>query len=220
MARITRLSFLFAGVWLACATSESEATPPPSGEDAGTQSRDGGGQVGKDDASGPDEKKDEEDAAPTPLEAKKRIFATHDQWTGNLGGLAGADAKCVAAAGAANLGGSWKAWISDSTDEAAKRVAKVGPWKLVDGTVVFTSQVIAGTPVHDLDMDEFGETGIKGQVWTGSSPTGTSTGSDCNDWTSTGADATVGLAQDPDKWAQESNGTPCSLKGRLYCVEQ
>src|SRR3989344_7858176 len=44
----------------------------------------------------------------------KYVFLTSTIYDGNLGGISGADAKCQARANTFNLGGTWKAWISDS----------------------------------------------------------------------------------------------------------
>ena len=47
---------------------------------------------------------------------------TSSSWNGNLGGLSGADAKCQQAANATGLGGTWVAWLSDSTHNAKDRI--------------------------------------------------------------------------------------------------
>ena len=71
----------------------------------------------------------------------KRIFITKTTFLGNLGGLAGADAKCTAAAAARSLGGTWKAWLSDASTNAIDRIGDVGPWVLVgSGTRVFDNK--------------------------------------------------------------------------------
>jgi len=51
-----------------------------------------------------------------------RVFVTSSSWNGNLGGLSGAGAKCQQAADAAGLGGTWVAWLSDSTYDAKDRI--------------------------------------------------------------------------------------------------
>ena len=61
---------------------------------------------------------------PSPTPAPKRVFVTSTTYKGNLGGLAGADAKCQTRANAASLGGTWKAWLSDSTTSAASRLTQ------------------------------------------------------------------------------------------------
>jgi hypothetical protein len=52
----------------------------------------------------------------------KRVFVSGSKWNGNLGGLAGADAKCQQAADAAGLGGTFRAWISDDATSASSRL--------------------------------------------------------------------------------------------------
>ncbi|MBW7954818.1 hypothetical protein H3C61_03320 [Candidatus Gracilibacteria bacterium] len=51
----------------------------------------------------------------------KRVFLTKATYNGNLGGVAGADAKCQSVANGASLGGNWKAFISDSTSNFVDR---------------------------------------------------------------------------------------------------
>lgn len=67
----------------------------------------------------------------------KTVFITSQVFNGNLGGLAGADAKCQQLATAAGLGGTYKAWLSDSTTDARDRLTHATvPYRLVDGTTV------------------------------------------------------------------------------------
>ncbi len=164
------------------------------------------------------------DSQSTALDAsgRKRIFATQTQFSGQFGGLAAADGLCTQAAQAANLGGNWNAWLSDSATTAPSRLKSVGPWFLVDGkTLVFSGPSLSGTPAHDLDMDEHGVTGTKGLVWTGTSATGTGTGIHCSDWSRQGEFGTVGLAGSAEQWTDDQTpGAPCTLHGRLYCVQQ
>lgn len=208
---------------VACASGEDEARAGlPTSEEGGSTVLDGG-TVGKDGATSGEEEEDggttKKDGAPT-SSGKHRIFATHNQYNGNLGGIPGADGYCDEAAKGAQLGGIWKAWISDGNQSAASRVG-TGPFYLLDGTTIaFPGTTMSGKPDHDLDVDEFGATGVKGQVWTGSSQGGTSTGSNCGNWLTTGVDATVGLPHNVDKWADDASGSPCSLAARIYCVEQ
>src|SRR5690242_15690863 len=46
-----------------------------------------------------------------PLQSR-RVFVTSKTYQGTLGGLAGADMECQKLADAANLGGTWMAWLS------------------------------------------------------------------------------------------------------------
>jgi hypothetical protein len=52
---------------------------------------------------------------PIPLIQPKKVFVTSQAYNGNLGGLAGADAKCQQLANAAGLQGTFKAWLSDQS---------------------------------------------------------------------------------------------------------
>lgn len=60
-------------------------------------------------------------ATPLPDYCAKIIFLTSAYYTGNLGGLAGADEKCQTAATSAGLPGTYKAWLSNSSTSAADR---------------------------------------------------------------------------------------------------
>lgn len=51
----------------------------------------------------------------------RRVFTTSTVHTGGFGGLAAADSICQTRANAANLTGTYKAWLSDSTTTVASR---------------------------------------------------------------------------------------------------
>jgi hypothetical protein len=199
---------------VACATSPAEGGVDP-GADGGAplhspdgRAADGAAPTG--DGSGPD--------APPPVTGAKRVFATKGQRAGDFGGVAGADAICQQAASA--LGGTWKAWLSDGVTRAGARIAAVGPWSLVDGTPAFPLATVT-SPVHDLDMDEDGQTGARGLVWTGTAPGGAPTADTCSGWTSKGQSGTSGYPHLTNQWTDDgTGGSPCSLSGRLYCFEQ
>src|SRR5262245_51629174 len=74
-------------------------------------------------------------ASPDLTPVQKRVFVTAGSWNGNLkaagagsDGLDGANKLCQGAATTAGLGGTWVAWLSDSTHDAKDRIADVGPW--------------------------------------------------------------------------------------------
>lgn len=79
------------------------------------------------------------------------VFVTSEEFSGDLGGLEGADAKCAVAAKAANLDGTFKAWLSVGPDSAASRhTLHDVPYVAVDGTMVVTSGLDFITPGVDL----------------------------------------------------------------------
>ena len=83
--------------------------------------------------------------------AGKRIFITTTSYSANLGGIAGADNKCALAAMAGNLGGAWKAWISDGATNAIDRFTDVGPWKDLKGVTIFNNKAnLATSPLAPL----------------------------------------------------------------------
>ena len=85
----------------------------------------------------------------------KIVFVTSTTYSGNLGGLAGADAECQAQADSASLLGTFKAWISDSTTDAtdtARFTRSIAPYLLPDGTLVANNfnHLVSG---HELDHE-------------------------------------------------------------------
>ena len=101
-------------------------------------------------------------------------FVTSTSYTGNLGGLAGADAQCQARATAASLPlpTTYLAWIDNGTDfTRISSLATGTDFTLVNGTVFATSySVLVNNPTHTplFALDEFGTTVANGAlVWTG-----------------------------------------------------
>jgi len=131
--------------------------------------------------------------------------------TGNLGGLAGADATCrqLASAVGQGAGRTWRAYLSVERDpsngnqptHARDRIGS-GPWVNASGVAVANSlaELHARTGDANVFVDERGQR-INGQwtgspspvehdILTGSNPDGTlAPGSTCADWTSSSADA-------------------------------
>lgn len=191
---------------------EKDAAPPPQ-QDAGTVPVDAGAA----DA--------DADAGPRgPL----RAFVTSQTWTGNLGGLAGAAALCKQAADAAGLGGQWVAWLSTNGNNAVDRLTGVGPWQLVDGTVIATNKVdlTDGAMPQRLRRTEKNQVidTLDDRVWTATNPNGTATAPDCNGWTANAnARGIVGQANEANgAWTNldtGANGEGCGNTNRLYCFE-
>jgi len=154
----------------------------------------------------------------------KCLFVTSTSSTGNLGGLAGADATCAAHATASGLLGTFKAWLSTTTTTANSRVtANAMPYVLLDDTSVAATYtaLTGGTLAAAINLTERG-TAAGASTWTNTAPDGTSLASDCSAWadgtnTSTGVQGSTSGTTAP--WT--SNGTAtCDLMKALYCVEQ
>jgi len=161
------------------------------------------------------------------------VFVTSGKWSGNLGGLAGADTKCAAAAASASLPGKYKAWLSAGNSSALERLAHPAvPYIRIDNVVVATSwdglvskdlsapinrteknMLVAVMPTDDCDP--------VAAVWTGTQPNGLGVPQTCSDWTTAGmATGSFGLLTSTDaKWTAACQYL-CETPARLYCVEQ
>ncbi len=167
-----------------------------------------------------------------------RVFVTSTKYTGNLGGLAGADAICNARASAAELGGTWVAWLSTSTVHARDRLpAGSGPFVRAAGTPATIANdipdLLDGSLAAPVLNDESG-TALGGFQPSNAPMTGTVASGilgnaihTCNDWT-TGTVASgsprTGLANDSSggwtSYAAGGAGTyNCSNELPIYCFE-
>lgn len=161
------------------------------------------------------------DAGPLP---QKRVFVTSGTTTADLGGLAGADAKCKAAADAANLGGAWVAFLSVKNQQDARdRPTAAGPWHLVNGELAITKAQLSKNPItHAINRDENDKRVFGGFVWTGSGGNGSFFDDDCAGFTSMAAadHASTGNPTAIDNLWLATRAGDCNEQNRLYCFEQ
>ena len=114
---------------------------------------------------------------------------------GNLGGIAGADAMCVAnAAGAGFIGGTYthRAILSDGTQDVRNIIpAASGPVRRPDTTLMINTW---GGYFDGVQTLANSVSTISATVWTGLLQNGSPSGNDCNNWTSANNadDATAG----------------------------
>ncbi len=223
------------GIWavasaLGCTTEQDHG----SHADAGQLLHDGGSSA---DAAMFDASAPAPDAGPSEIPVGAlRVFVTRSTYAGDLGGLAGADERCMAAAASAGLRGQWVAWLSSSYTDAIERIEGVGPWYRLDGVMVFNNTAhLRTTPLVPIDRDEFGEPGCNGRVWTG-----TGTGGDalpigryphCQNWTAgwsansdgTENDAIAGSCSELGGWTDHQDFSArnfsCGWDAHLYCFE-
>lgn len=172
--------------------------------------------------------------AANPLVCTRTVFVTSTIHSGNLGGVAGADAVCNQRAAAAGLPGTFKAWISDaSTSPAATFSQSALPYRRTDGQQVAANwaDFTDGTLAVPISIDEFGNpvthNNLNGWAWTATNADGTGpVGSTCNNWAvadyvNQGRKGVTDSAA--SNWS--SNGNPgsfnCAVQpARLYCVQQ
>jgi hypothetical protein len=164
----------------------------------------------------------------SPVFGQVQVFVTSQTTDGNLGGQAGGDTFCTSAATAANLPGSWTAWLGPGSCptclDAVDRIID-GEYQLLNGTVVANSKadLTDGTLAAAINQDETGTTGVTGNVWTGANADGHSTDGPgtCTVW-STNDSATlaqIGLSAGTDAtWTDNGGGNTCDQGRRLYCL--
>jgi hypothetical protein len=126
------------------------------------------------------------------------VFVSSAIYSGNMGGFAGADAKCQSLANAASLGATFRAFLSDDTNSAASRLTHASvPYQLVDGSVIANNWtgLTSGTLLHTINLTETGGSPPQGTTgcgpptaWTDSQPSGAPfvvANFHCSSWTST-----------------------------------
>lgn len=168
------------------------------------------------------------------LASVKIVFVTSTVYNGNLGGAAGADAKCAERASAAGLSGIFKAWIADNTTSPATSFTQAAtPYVLVDSTQIAAdwADLIDGTLAAAINIDEYGNAGGGSQmVWTNADPDGTIglTNSHCQNWTYAAPDVDYNTGEAgirsmaTSMWArgQFSTRRDCTEQHHLYCFQQ
>jgi hypothetical protein len=155
-----------------------------------------------------------------------RVFVTSTTHQGNFGGLTAADAICQQRAQAANLPGTYKAWLSDSTSSPDTRFVKSpGPYHLVNGTKVadnyadLTDNSLAAV----IDHTEFGQAvSTPMECWTFTDSDGSDFGGTdhCSNWTSTSGEGHYGMTITTSHNWTNWNSDLCSKDHRLYCFQQ
>lgn len=159
--------------------------------------------------------------------SRKRIFLTSSGYVGGtLGGLSGADTICNTHATAANLGGTWKAWLSDSSNNAIDRISDVGPWyDVTQNILLFNNKTnLTTTPANGIGWTEFGIfVPSSGAIWTGTNAGGLKNANTCGNWSSTAARGEEGDTYDTgNAWTQWSLSPDCTsvYPFKLICIEQ
>jgi hypothetical protein len=169
-------------------------------------------------------------ASPDMTPARKRVFITAGSWNGDLktagggsDGLDGANKLCQTAATNATLGGTWVAWLSDSTHDAKDRIADVGPWYRIDGMMVFANKAaLTGHPMVAISVTETGgtPTGSAQFPFTGTLDGGTKDTNLCGDWTVTTGNGRCGVYNATNNNWTQGSALSCGVSYSLYCFEQ
>lgn len=174
---------------------------------------------------------------PRSAKGKTQAFVTEADVGGNLMGLAGADAVCIAAATNGDLDepASFKALLasSDGPVSIASRFQNTGPWYRLDGLVFAHSmdEILAGQITRPLNVTESGSYVGYAIALTGSDETGAPSGFDCSAWTSTvgigfgsKVNATFFAPAGQHNWLSHANVScnpvlqPNDTRKKLYCL--
>ena len=162
----------------------------------------------------------------------KRVFVSSATYNGNLGGLEGGDAKCQALADAAGIGGSWVAWLSDSTTNAIDRIDDAVYRHVLAGGVASAGVAISGkddlsdgTLTYRIRYDENGDlTSLRTRVYTGTDDDGTKMPDTCNEWTTSDSliVATSGYISSTTDWSSSIaiGMRYCNSNLPIYCFEK
>ena len=164
--------------------------------------------------------------------ATATIFVTSSQYSGSaVGGLAGADASCRAAALAGGLANAshYVALMSDSATNAVDRFSVSGDIRLTDGALVAASSADLWSTGVMVRVNRT-ETGVyvgMHLAWTGTQPSGVghgmAPGDFCQDWTSDSGGVETGRTdRSDDGWVAiyfpEGPCNACSNPGGIYCI--
>lgn len=170
----------------------------------------------------------------------KCIFRTRELHSADLGGLAGADAICQAAAEASSLvtQGTYRAWLSTASTSAASRLThatvpyiQVNGQKVADNwndltngdleAAICKSQFQANVP--STACSDIGDPIFR--AWTATDTSGTFAGpGSCNEWTSNsgGSSAQTGNITHfaSAGWTDQGDDTCAATDVALYCLQQ
>ncbi|MFA5878229.1 MAG: Ig-like domain-containing protein [Candidatus Staskawiczbacteria bacterium] len=163
-----------------------------------------------------------------------RVFVSSTSYSGNLGGVSGADATCQALAQAAGLTGNWMAYLGDNSTGPMERLFQAvvdRPYKLVNGTLLATNRAdLADRTVSaPINVAEDGSTVPSSDVWTGSNSFNVRqdmpmnySDARCYNWTSNKSAPLIGISGTNDNLgAWDGVKFPsCSNYNRLYCFEK
>ncbi|MDQ3365226.1 MAG: hypothetical protein M3680_07345 [Myxococcota bacterium] len=159
------------------------------------------------------------------------MFVSSGLFNGSLGGLTGADAKCQQLADAANLAGTYRAYLSsisgNTSINAPSRMGSASGWVRVDGAPLMNaiSQFAPGMLANAPALMENGVNVSQTQfahAWTGTSETGTFVNA-CSPatafvpWAGPTGGAMIGIANTISSKTVAGGTNACDTLARLYC---
>ena len=155
--------------------------------------------------------------------APKRAFVTSSDSLGDFGGLAGGDAICQARADSVPLGGSWTAWLSDSSTDAKDRITDSLYTRVDETTVIATSlaDLTDGSLLASIRTTQTGANTVIAPAWTGTRDDGTAHPARCGDWMSKNNPDFGRVGSPPatgSEWTSDFS-PPCNFFNHMLCFE-
>jgi hypothetical protein len=202
------------------------------GSGAGGSAAGSGGSTPQPDAGSVDAASDVNAGAVCAPGTCKRVFVSSavPAPSGKLGGAAAVDTFCQSAADAKRLGGTWKAWISDTSSSPSTRFVKATvPYRLLDGSTIANNwtALASGTLQHSINIQEDGTplpAAAVWEVWTATTPSGVYSGDACANWTNDTANpptADVGVTSVTNAGWTDIYQQFCDRTTlHVYCFEQ
>lgn len=147
---------------------------------------------------------------------------------GNFGSVSGADKKCQQMARAADLAGTYKAWLSDDVSNPNMSFSQsTDPYVRVDGTVIANdwAGLTSGNLLAPINLDErsrvLPDSALE-QVWSGTLIDGTPGPDHCSGWTDRSTSTAGGIG---NPWFTNAGWTDlstfvCAIPLHFYCFEQ
>ena len=158
-------------------------------------------------------------------DGEHRVFVSSQSYSGDLGGISGADDKCQDLADRAGLKKDYQAILSDSGSDAQTRLNISGSIHIFDGVqkrrVASSGADLWNTDIADLSLGiKFDEDGdeVNDLVWTGTDSDGNALGDHCDDWSSESNSGWYGESEKKSAEWSESNFSSCSNFYRIYCI--
>jgi len=163
----------------------------------------------------------------------KNVFVTSSSHTGAfaIGGVTVADNICQGLADAANLSGTYKAWISVNNYSPATNwntVTREARYELTDGTTLIAeswADLTNFSIANPINKDENGNS-VTAYVWSNTNSDGTITNVNdevtCTNFTSAdqSQQSFAGDTQQSGNWWSVRSLQDCNLPMRLYCFQQ
>jgi hypothetical protein len=157
------------------------------------------------------------------------MFTSSALFDGNLGGLAGADAKCQTLAQAKGLTGNYRAYLGATATNAPSRFAVASGWTRVDGSPLvdsigdFGTVALQNPPALDESGNDLSQS-AQTRVWTATNADTTYFGQNCNntgiapDWSTTSGRTLTGILSATNVDVLTGGSVfPCGTPVHLYC---